>query len=97
MKKLQSDLLCGKSDSVWRSASGKGSGKKPAPDTVFQALRELGVADAAACGVRRRLGCGSGDGCVISGMDGIAVCWGFRSQGVSAGAWGCAGADSSEY
>ncbi|MFR3321260.1 MAG: HAD family hydrolase [Lachnospiraceae bacterium] len=56
----------------------EGIRKKPAPDTVFQALRELGVEAQHAVYV--------GDSDVDletaanAGMDVIPVCWGFRSR-----------------
>ena len=56
----------------------EGIRKKPAPDTVFQALKELG-ADAA-----HAVYIGDSDVDIEtarnSGMDGIAVNWGFRSR-----------------
>ena len=66
--------------SLIRVAIGEREGirKKPAPDTVFQALKELG-ADAA-----HAVYIGDSDVDIEtarnSGMDGIAVSWGFRSR-----------------
>ena len=66
--------------SLIRVAIGEREGirKKPAPDTVFQALKELG-ADAA-----HAVYIGDSDVDIEtarnSGMDGIAVNWGFRSR-----------------
>ena len=56
----------------------EGIRKKPAPDTVFQALRELGVE------VHRAVYVGDSDvdleTASNAGMDVIPVCWGFRSR-----------------
>ena len=73
----QTAIVSNKADPV---AIGEREGirKKPAPDTVFQALRELGVEAQHAVYV--------GDSDVDletaanAGMDVIPVCWGFRSR-----------------
>ena len=56
----------------------EGIRKKPAPDTVFQALRELGVE------AERAVYVGDSDvdleTAANAGMDVIPVCWGFRSR-----------------